>query len=333
MIKKFIRAAFALSAAFLFLACKTKQEREKTLTLLMAESNPPESISGQVDKAFADKVSELSGGKIIINLQCSGILGDEAKIMEMIVKPDSSIQLARVSASLASYGGAKSKLITIPYTFANSGHFWKFANSDIAEEILNEPYVNGIGVKGLFYAEEGFRHFFSVSKLESISDLEGKRTRSSNSKTLQDLIAALKAVPVTVPFSDLYASLQTGQTEVAEQPITNYYSNGFHIVAPHIILDGHMLGAVQVLINSNCWDSLSENNKKIMKEAGKYATEYCQQIIKESEEKTISRLKEEGVTVTKVKDISPWRNACSEMRRESSKEFPELYKKIIDLEK
>ncbi len=332
MMKKIGKICLAISTAVLFLSCNEKKDAEKRFTLLMAESNPPESIIGQVDKVFADKVKELSDGSISINLQYSGILGDEAKVMEMIVKPDSSIHLARVSASLASYGGLKSKLITIPFTFKNASHFWKFANSDIAEEILDEPYENGIGVKGIFYAEEGFRHFFSVSKLSSIDDLEGKHARSSNSKTLQDLIHALKAIPVTVPFADLYASLQTGQTEVAEQPISNYYSNGFHIVAPYIILDGHMLGAVQVLINSKCWDSLSENQQKIMKAAGKYATNYCRQIIEKSEAETIEKLKHEGVTVTKVKDITPWRRACSEMIRKSSREYPELYQKIINLD-
>lgn len=323
-----------LAASFLaFFSCREKQSPEQPLTLLMAESNPPESLIGQVDQAFAEKVAELSDGRITVNLQCSGILGDEAKVMEMIVKPDSSIQLARVSASLASYGGEKSKLITIPYTFSNSEHFWRFADSNIADEILGEPYEKGLGVRGLFYAEEGFRHFFSVSKISSIEDLAGKRTRTSNSKTLQNLIQALKAEPVTVPFVDLYASLQTGQTEVADQPLSNYYSNGFHIVAPYIILDGHMLGAVQVLINSKCWDSLTESQQQILKEAGRHATHFCRRIVERNEEEIIRKLKNEGVKITEVSDITPWRNACDEMIKDSSKKFPELYEKIVSLGK
>lgn len=331
MVRKFACAALIFIATFLFFSCKKGNLDGKTLSLLMAESNPPESTSGQVDKAFAAKVAELSGGKITINLQCSGILGDEAKVMEMIAKPDSSIHLARVSASLASYGGEKSKLITIPYTFTNHEHFWKFASSDIAEEILSEPYEKGLGVKGIFYAEEGFRHFFSVSTLKSISDLKGKRVRTSNSKTLQDLTASLSAVPVEVPFSRLYSSLLNGETEVAEQPITNYYSNGFHIVAPNLILDRHMLGAVQVLINSSCWDSLSQGQREILTEAGKFASEYCRKTVENAEKETIAKLKAEGVTITDVKDLAPWRNACEKMRWESYKEFPELYERIIAL--
>lgn len=333
IMKKLTSIFLALSASSLLLSCNGKRAEEKPITLLMAESNPVDSISGQVDLAFADKVKELSNGKMTVNIQFSGILGDEAKVMEMIVKPDSSIQLARVSASLASYGGQKSKLITIPFTFENSDHFWKFAKSSIAEEILNEPYENNLGVKGIFYAEEGFRHFFSGSKIESINDIAGKRTRSSNSKTLQDLISALKAIPVTVPFADLYASLQTGQTEIAEQPLTNYYSNGFHVVAPYIILDGHMLGAVQVLINSKCYDSLTESQQNILKEAGKYATDYCRLIIEEKEAETLKNLEAEGTAVVKVTDISPWRSACREMISESSKALPDLYQKILDIGK
>lgn len=325
---------FILAAACIpFLSCSKKHGGDQPLTLLMAELNPPESLIGQVDQAFAEKVAELSNGKIKINLQCSGILGDESKVMEMIVEPDSSIQLARVSASLASYGGEKSKLITIPYTFSNSEHFWKFADSNLADEILDEPYERGLGVKGIFYAEEGFRHFFSVSKLASIKDLEGKKTRTSNSATLESLIKAMKAAPVTVPFADLYASLQTGQAEVAEQPLSNYYSNGFHIVAPNVILDGHMLGAVQVLINSKCWDSLSESQRQILKEAGRHATHFCRRIVERNEEEIIRKLEKEGVKITKVSDISPWREACGQMIKDSSKKFPDLYKSILDLDK
>ncbi|MBQ0052744.1 MAG: TRAP transporter substrate-binding protein [Treponema sp.] len=313
------------------MSCMNKKKADIPVTLLMAEANPAESIVGKMDLAFAEKVHELSNGSITVNLQCSSILGDETTVMKTIMTPESSIHLARVSASLANYGGIKSKLITIPYTFSNADHFWKFANSEIAEEILDEPYVANLGVKGLFYGEEGFRHFFSVSKLEKMEDMKGKKTRVSSSKVMQDLMNALQAIPVTVPFTDLYASLQTGNTDVADQPISNYYTNSFHTVAPYIILDGHMLGAVQVLINAKTWDSLSENQQKALKEAGKYASDYCRTIVNDIESETINKLIAEGATVVEVKDIKPWQAACAEMIKDSAKNAPDVYQKILDL--
>ncbi len=36
-----------------------------------------------------------------------------------------------------------------------------------------EPHDNGLGVRGLFYGEEGFRHFFTVKPVNGLEDLKG----------------------------------------------------------------------------------------------------------------------------------------------------------------
>ncbi len=328
------KSAFFLIAAvsiFTIGSCNEKSEIDRPVTLVMAEVNPEGSVAGRFSEAFKRKAEELSKGNITVDLQYNGILGDESQIMKLIVSPDSSIQLARVSASLASYGGKKSKLITIPYTFSNTAHFWKFAESEIAKEILDEPYENGLGVKGICYGEEGFRNFFATTKLASMSDMKGMRVRVSNSKTMRDLVEAVGGVPVEVNFTDLYAKMLVGETNAAEQPLANYYSNKFHKVAPYVIMDGHNLGAIQILINAVAWDSLTKKQQDILTEAGKYATEECKKIAKEAEDSVLGKLKKEGATVVEVEDKTEWQNACRNVITESSKDFPELYQKILDL--
>ena len=332
--------ALALTAATLLpalLSCtgrKSAQE-DKEITLVMAEVNPPDTVVGRMDAAFKEKVEELSGGKIKIDLQCSGILGDEKQVMSIIMSPDSSIQIARGPSNLSSYSGGKavrSGLISIPYTFSSDEHFWKFASSDLAEEILNEPYEMGLGVKGLFYGQEGLRHYFSTTKVQTVSDLKGKKMRVSGN-VLTALADAFGADPVDVKFTDLYASLQTGATEVAEQPITNYLSNSFHKVAPYMILDGHMLGAVSVMINAQAWDSLSAEQQNVLHEAGRYASDYCRRIVDEANAQAVATLRAEGVEFTEVTDMASWQEACSAMRRESASVDSALYQKIIELAK
>ncbi len=48
---------------------------------------------------------------------------------------------------------------SIPYTFVSEDHFWKFADSELAEEFLLEPHNVGLPMRGLCYGEEGFRNF------------------------------------------------------------------------------------------------------------------------------------------------------------------------------
>lgn len=299
----------------------------------MAEINPDDSVIAKVDSAFKKKVEELSGGKIKIDIFYSGILGDEKTVMDILKTPGGSIQLVRGPANLNSYSDGKpvkSSLLAIPYTFKNDEHFWKFASSKIAEGILNEPYEMGLGIKGLFFAQEGFRHYFSSQKIENLQDLKGKKMRVSG-KMLSNLSKVFQSEPVQVDFTDLYAAFQTGLVDVAEQPISNYLSNSFYQVAPYLILDGHMIGAVSVMINANCWDSLSQKQKNVLIQAGKYAGDYCRQIVKEANELVLMILKSEGVTVTKVDDIKSWKAACSDIQNEASSVAPEVYRQILEL--
>ena len=127
------------------------------VTLVYAEVNPLEgTIVGQTATAFKDKVEELSGGSITIDIQANGVLGAESDVLDTMLGGGGTIDMARISAfALTSYGGEKSSLLSVPFTFVNRDHFWNFATSDLAQEFLLEPHENGSGIRGLFYGEEG----------------------------------------------------------------------------------------------------------------------------------------------------------------------------------
>ncbi|MGN0987593.1 MAG: C4-dicarboxylate ABC transporter substrate-binding protein, partial [Otoolea sp.] len=116
---------------------------DPAVTLVYAEVNPLDTIVGQTDSFFKEKVEELSGGSIIIDLQASGVLGSENDVLDTMLGGGGTIDMSRISAfALTSYGGEKSKLLSIPYTFENRDHFWNFATSDLAPEFLEEPHEN-----------------------------------------------------------------------------------------------------------------------------------------------------------------------------------------------
>lgn len=314
---------------FLFNSCSEKNKIEK-LNITMAEVNPETSICGRMDQAFKEKLEELSNGNISVNIQYSGALGNEAQIIEFMKNDNSPVQISRVSANLTQYGGKKSGLITIPYTFENSDHFWKFTKSEIAEEILNEPYELGLGIKGLCYAEEGFRNFFSTKKITNVDDMIGLHMRVSG-KILPVICDSLNAIQENIAFTDLYTALQTGTVDVADQPISNYLTNSFYKVAPYMIMDGHMLGAVQILISSKFWDSISDSSKKMIKEAADYASDYCRQISTSEELAALELMKSEGAEFIEVSDMKDWQNACHTIIQDNSKEFTNLYNQILSL--
>lgn len=307
-------------------------DTKETITLVYAEVNPLETIVGQTDSAFKQKVEELSNGEIIIDLQASGVLGAENDVLDTMLGGGGTIHMARISAfALTSYGGEKSKLLSVPYTFVNRDHFWNFATSDLAKEFLMEPYENGNGIRGLAYGEEGFRHFFTVKPVNSLEDLKGMKLRVSNDPIMNGMVQGLGASPTVVSFGELYSALQTGVVDGAEQPIANYKANAFPEVAPNIILDGHTLGAIQIVITDDAWESLSDDHKRIIEEASQYASEYNRQISQEAENKVLDELRASGVNIVEVTDIAPWQAATKAIIESSTAANKELYQQILDM--
>ena len=337
MNRKFSALILSSASFFLLLSCKNmkaKTDDEKEITLVMAEVNPAETIAGQMDYAFKAKVEELSKGKIKIDLHCSGILGDVDSVMELMLKPNSTIQIHRMSAvNMAMYGCKKSALLSVPFTFSSKEHFWRFANSESGQKILNEPVEAGLGLKGLFYGEEGFRHFFSTKKIESVADFKGLKVRGTNDEAMQGLLKGLKANSIPVNYADLYSALQTGVIDAAEQPIANYLANHFHSVAPYMIFDGHTLGIMETIITTECWDSLTKNQQNILLEAGKYASDFCRKLSQTEEEKVKQQLLKEGATLTDVTDHEPWQKACADVIKKGTSAEPDLYREIINYAK
>lgn len=302
------------------------------VTLTFAEVNPLDTIVGMTDQAFKDKVEEISGGAIEIDLQASGVLGSENDILDGMTT-FSDVEMARISAfALTTYGGAKSSLLSLPYTFVSREHFWNFATSDLAQEFLNESSENGSGIKGLTYGEEGFRHFFTTRPVNEIADIAGMKLRVSNDPVMNGLVESLGGAPTVIAFGELYSALQTGVVDGAEQPIANYKSNAFPEVANNLILDGHTLGAIQIVITDSAWDSLTEEQQGWIMEAAQYAGEYNKQISQEKEDEVLAQLKEEGCNVVEVEDLTPWQEAVTDVIAENTKGMEDLYQQILDMQ-
>ncbi len=303
------------------------------VTLIYAEVNPLDSIVGQMASDFKSKAEELSDGKITIDVQASGVLGSENDVLDAMLGGGGTIDMSRISAfALTSYGGQKSMLLSLPYTFVSRDHFWNFANCDLAQDFLMESQENGSGVRGLFYGEEGFRHFFTKDAITGIEDLKGMKLRVSNDPVMNGLVEGLGASPTVVSFGELYSALQTGVVDGAEQPIANYKSNAFQEVAPTMILDGHTLGAVQVIITDEAWGNLTEDQQAILMEAGAYASAQNRANSENKEKEVLDGLKAEGINIVEVSDITPWQEATKKVIEDNTKGYEDLYQSILDLQ-
>ena len=306
---------------------------ENPVTLVYAEVNPLDTIVGQLASDFKEKVEELSGGSIIIDLQPNGVLGAEAQVLDGILMGGDTVDISRISAfALSSYGCTKATLLSLPYTFVSREHFWNFANSELAADFLNEPQEVGLPLRGICYGEEGFRHFFFKDPVETIEDLKGLKIRVSDDPVMNGLVNGLGASPTVVSFTELYSALHTGVCDAAEQPIANYKSNAFQEVAPNLLLDGHTLGAIQLVITDNAWNKLSEQQQAWVMEAAAYASNLNAQNSQSAEDAVLQELIDAGINVVDVEDKTVWAEACADVVTANLNGNDEIYQQILDMQ-
>ena len=305
------------------------------ITLTYAEVNPADTIVGQIAANFKAKLEELSGGEVLVDVQYSGVLGAEAQILDGILMGGDTVDVARISAfALSSYGCGKATLLSLPYTFTGEEHFWNFASSDLAKEFLAEPQTMGLPLRGLAYGEEGFRHFFFKNAVTDITSLKGMKIRVSEDPIMTGMVAALGANAAVVPFTELYSALQTGVVDAAEQPIANYKANAFPEVAPYLMLDGHTLGAVQLIITDAAWNKLSAEQQAMVEEAAAYASEQNKAGVAAAEAAVIEQLVADGCTIIEVEDKSAWQAAVVDVAaiKAAVAQHADLYQQILDMQ-
>ena len=307
---------------------------EEPITLTYAEVNPVEgTVVGDVALAFKAKLEELSGGAVVVDIQASGVMGDEKTVLANILGGDTSVDIVRISAfALNQYGAQKSVFLTLPYVFTSEDHYWKFVESDLAKEMLAESKEVGLPFNGLAYGEEGFRHFFSKSEVKTIDDLKGMKIRVSDDPIMTGMIAGLGAAFTPVSFGELYSALQTGVVDAAEQPITNYLSNSFQEVAPYMIKDGHTLGTIELIATDAALAKLSDEQKAMVQEAADYAMQVCKESVTAKQEEAQQKLIDMGCTVTEVEDKTPWQEATKAVLEENIAGMEDVYEAIVALQ-
>lgn len=327
-----MKKVLALVLALALILCCTSVLAD-TVTLTYSEVNPLDTIVGKTGQFFKEKVEELTGGSVIINIQHSGVLGTEAQVLDGILSGSGTVDIGRFSAfQFTAYGCNKAKLLSIPYTFVSREHFWNFANSELAADFLAEPQTVGLPLRGICYGEEGFRHFFFRNEVTDINSLKEMKIRVSEDPVMTGMVKNLGANPTVVSFTELYSALQTGVVDGAEQPIANYRSNAFPEVAPYLMLDGHTLGAIQIVITDMAWAKLTEEQQAAIMEAGKLTQAYNAELSASEEARVLEQLKADGVHIIEVEDKAPWVEACKETIEKNTADQAELYQQIVNMQ-
>ncbi|MEW4411809.1 TRAP transporter substrate-binding protein [Clostridium sp. AN503] len=302
-------------------------DSEPELVLGYGEVNPEGHIMTESARFFADKVSELTEGRVMVDIYPSGQLGDDARCYQAMEM--GALDLYRGnSMSLVECGKPMVSALALPYIFRDREHFWNVCDSELGQQILDN-IQDCTGMIGLAYLDEGARNFFTsdypVRQLDNMKDL---KIRVQLTSMMGDMVEALGAKAVPIDYVELYTALQSEAVDGAENPPVSYYYNKFYKVAPYYVKDGHTYSPGVILVSRITWENLKPEYQEALKEAARATQEFNSKAIAEADQEAYEALERAGVTIIEPEDLDAWRAAMEPVYEKYGADYLDLIDKI-----
>lgn len=295
------------------------------LSFRLAETHPDDYPTTLGDKRFAELVKERSDGRISVEVFANAQLGEESSVIEQVQM--GSIEMTRVSSAPMSEFAPGMGLFGLPYIFDDSDHLWRFLDDDSGKQLLGE--LDDEGFHGLCYMDPGARSFYSSDKaIETVDDVAGQKFRVQESEIIIDFIKALGGSPTPMDYGEVYSALQSGLIDGAENNAPSYYSASHYEVAKNFTLDEHMRVAEILIINGDAWNNLSDEDKDLVSKAAQDAVPYQRKKWDEQVAADTQKLRDEGVNIIEIDDITPWRDATASVIEKHRDDYAEYLDRI-----
>ena len=257
-------------------------------------------VSHPVHKAMEfmnERLVELSGGTVEINIYPSSVLGSEVQCIEQL--QNGSLAMTKTSTASVENFLPEMSVFGLPYLFRGEEHYWAVLTSDIGKELLEAMQVKEL--RGLCYYDSGSRNFYTKDKpILTPDDLKGLKIRVMNSRTAMDMVKALGAAPTPIAWGELYTALAQGTVDGAENNPPSFTTNKHYEMCKHFSKDGHTMVPDVLIIGTKTWQGLDPQVQKWVQQAADESSVFQRKLWKEKTIESLEQAKEEGVTIYEV---------------------------------
>jgi len=277
---------------------------KKTYTIkfgyITPELTPSENFETAMAYKFRDYVEEKSNGRIKVKLFPAGQLGNFTEMAQSVIMGDVEVAIINTIPMGSFY--KKCMLFGMPGVFSSMDECNTILNTGWGEN-FNREMGKALGVQVLAHYSVGFRHFTnSVKEVKLPQDAKGLTFRVMESPVSIKMVEALGANPVPIPSSEMYLAMQNRVVDGQENPIGAIIQDRTYEVQKYLVLDGHFTSSEMAIMNGDFYNSLPNDLKAIVDEAGKAGMQAAIKTVKDQEVNGIKFLEAKGMKVTTLTD-------------------------------
>lgn len=289
-------AAAAFCAALAATACGGGRDG---LALRLGHDQPNGHPYDLAAHRFARGVESASGGRIRVTVYSAAQLGDSPEQIE-------GLHLGTLDFALAAFSHASQfcpelGLFGAPYLFENEAHFAAVFDGDVGDE-LDRACGRRYRTRLLSTLTSGYRVLFNGRRaIDRGTDLVGLKVRVMSGEADALTWQAFGAIPVPMPYSEVYSALQAGVIDGAENEPVSIVSNRFYEPARHIALTRHLVLPMGLFISERRLERLSDADRTLVREQARAAAHWQRELMAERNAAALAEMQDQhGVRVSEL---------------------------------
>lgn len=325
----FMILVFLIVCVGIFANGNAENSEKENYTIRVALVSNDSHLHNQTIAAWAEDAKEKTNGRLTIKVMGSSQLGGERDYIEGMGL--GSIEMAQVSSGPVESFVEDFAVLSLPYFFEDYEQMEEVFNGPIGEKLFDE--LEEIGIIGLTWFTNGFRNVYTKdTAVYTPADLKGLKIRVMESSVMISTLNAMGASATPMAYGELYAAIQQGVLDGAENALGNIYSDKYFEICNNVSLTEHFAPPGVVAISKKTFDKLPADLQEYLvtsaKEFGAMERENDQKLQEEMKQLLI----DEGMEINEVdKDsfIQATAGVYGSMKNSISPEMQELVKENL----
>jgi TRAP-type C4-dicarboxylate transport system substrate-binding protein len=288
-------AAVAFSAAACFSAFSpASAEPEKiSISFVTVEEDP----LTQAMYLLADYIGRSLPGRFDIGVYPASTLFQQSENVPSLTR--GNLQFGYVNFSDIAQQIPVASILSAGYVLRDINHQCAVLTSDFGQDLLKQVEEK-MGIKVIGQGLVGYRTLVlgKKRKVETPADLANVTIREIGAEPYQFLGEAIGAKPTPIAYSELYLAMQTGTVDAFAGYATAMINTKFYEVSEQFVLTNHLLSADLIGVSIKFWDTLTDDEKAVVQEAGQVASMYETNTRLRAEKTAIEEMKAVGLEIT-----------------------------------
>lgn len=189
-------------------------------------------------ESFKQYVEENTDGRVKVELYAGGQLGGDVEMMEMLQMGTLDVAVTS-TPTIANFTDVLVGC-DMPYIWHNDlqAMYSVLTEGDIGRRLLDRMQEE-VGIVGLSFLYQPFRHFYTNKPIETLNDMAGLKLRCMQTPVHMAIFEALGCKPVSLTYNDIYSAMQQNTIDGFESDAMGGTASKFYEVADYLTISGH----------------------------------------------------------------------------------------------